>query len=154
MEFGYSNITTLTTPGGAITFTAAGGADRLFNDPAQCRGLGSFEARAPISPKGQTDGAILHPFFLPGAVIVLKGVFHITSASSEAGYITARDTVLEDTYDKARSAAAVSTSTLAFSGGYTISGLKLRAIDIHSRDDRGPMVKGYIIDLVGTTLPT
>jgi hypothetical protein len=154
MIFSYSKITTLVLPGGTITFAEGGGADVLVNEPMGCRGLGSFEARAPVDPRGQIDGYILHPFFLPGANILLKGLFHITSSGTEAGYLSARDTLMDSTYDKLVSGAAVSTGTLNFSGGGSVAGLKVRSSDFHSREDRGPIAKGYIIDLVGTTLPT
>ena len=143
----YSGITSLVTPGGTITFNAAA-ADTLFLDPGQCRGLGEFSARAPVDPKGQTDGYILHPFYLPGVELVLGGWFHIVSSTTEAGYVTARDALMDTTYASAKSAAAVSTSTLNFTSG-SIAGLKVRryapmAISVS--------VKGFMLELVGTAL--
>lgn len=146
-EFSYTKITTLVTPGGTITFNASG-ADTLWLDPTASRGLGDFEARAPVDPRGQSDGFLLHPFFLPGAVLLLTGVFHIVSAGDEAGYVTARDSLMNGTYTKLKSAAATTTSTLNFTGGATISGLKVRRSAFS-----GGFVKGFTVELVGTTLP-
>ena len=146
-EFSYSKITTLSTPGGDITFNAAG-VDTLLPEPGACRGLGDFDARAPISPRGQTSGYLLHPFFLPGAVILLVGVFHIVSSSTDAGYHAARDALMDSTYSKLKSAAASTTCTLNFTGGASIAGLKCRRSSMH-----GLTQKGFAIDLVGTTLP-
>jgi hypothetical protein len=146
-EFSYSKITTLVTPGGTITFNATG-ADTLLLDPEGCRGLGDFDARAPVDPRGQTDGFLLHPFFLPGAVLLLIGLFHIVSSGTEAGYIAARDSLMDGTYSKLKSAAASTTSTLNFTGGATIAGLKCRRSAMS-----GGFQKGFAIDLVGTSLP-
>lgn len=147
MEFSYSKITTLVTPSGTITFNADA-ADTLFLDSENCRGLGEFEARAPFDPAGQTSGYLLHPFFLPGAVLLLGGVFHIVSSGTDAGYLAARDSLMDSTYTKLKSAAATTTSTLNFTGGASISGLKVRRAAFHGR-----LQKGFTIDLVGTTLP-
>lgn len=146
-EFAYSKITTLVTPGGTITFHQAG-ADTLRLAAGSCRGLGSFDARAPVDPAGQTSGFLLHPFYLPGAVILLVGVFDIVSAGTEAGELAARDALMDTTYSKAKSAAATATSTLNFTGGASISGLKVRRYE-----STGEFKKGFTIDLVGTTLP-
>lgn len=146
-EFSYSKITTLVTPGGTITFHEAA-ADTLRLDPQSCRGLGDFEARAPVDPRGQTSGYLLHPFYLPGAVILLVGVFDIISAATESAYVAARDALMDSTYSKLKSAAATSTSTLNFTGGGNITGLKVRRVAMH-----GGFQKGFTIDLVGTTLP-
>ena len=145
-DFAYSKVTTLVTPSGTITFHQTG-SDTLVLDPASCRGLGDFEARAPIDPRGQTDGYILHPFYLPGANILLVGLFDIVSSSTEAGYVTARDALMSGTYLKLKSAAATSTSTLNFTGGGSISGLKVRRGAMH-----GANLKGFTIELVGTSL--
>lgn len=146
-EFSYTKITSLVTPGGTITFNAAA-ADTLYLDPANCRGLGDFDARAPVDPRGQTSGYLLHPFFLPGAELLLGGFFEIVSSGTEAGYVTARDALMDSTYSKLKLAAATSTSTLNFTGGASISGLKVRRSAFHGR-----FQKGFTIDLVGTTLP-
>lgn len=146
-EFSYSKITTLVTPSGTITFNGDA-ADTLFLDPDSCRGLGEFEARAPVDPAGQTSGYLLHPFFLPGAVLLLAGLFHVVSSGTEAGYVAARDALMDSTYAKLKSAAASTTSTLNFTGGASISGLKVRRCAFHGR-----FQKGFTIDLVGTTLP-
>jgi hypothetical protein len=146
-EFSYTKITTLVTPGGTITFNATG-ADTLYLDPGNCRGLGDFDVRAPVDPRGQTSGFLLHPFFLPGAELLLVGIFEIISSGTEAGYVAARDSLMDGTYSKLKSAAATSTSTLNFTGGATISGLKVRRSAFH-----GGFRKGFTIDLVGTTLP-
>ncbi len=146
-ESSYTKITTLVTPAGTITFHGAG-ADTLRLAAGACRGLGAFEARAPVDPAGQTDGYILHRFYLPGAQLLLVGVYDIVSASTEAGYVTARDALMDSTYTKLKSAAAASTSTLNFTGGASIAGLKVRRYE-----PSGEFQKGFTIDLIGTTLP-
>lgn len=146
-EFAYSKITTLVCPGGTITFHQAA-ADTLRLDPANCRGLGDFESRAPVDPAGQTSGYLLHPFFLPGAILLLTGYYDIVSASTEAGYVTARDALMDATYSRLKSAAATATSTLNFTGGGSLAGLKVRRASMS-----GANFKVFTIDLVGTTLP-
>ena len=146
-EFSYTKITTLVTPGGTITFHQAA-ADTLVLSAADCRGLGDFDARAPVDPRGQTSGYLLHPFFLPGATLLLVGIFDIVSSATEAGYLTARGSLMDATYSKLKSAAATSTSTLNFTGGASISGLKVRRTAM-----TGAFQKGFVIDLIGTDLP-
>lgn len=148
-EFAYSKIESLVTPGGTITFNAAA-ADTLQLLPKSCRGLGGFEARGQIDPRGQSDGDLVGTFYLPGARITLGGHFKIVSAVTEAGYVAARDALMDATYAKAKSAAAASSSTLNFTGGASIAGLKIKVYDPHPLEG---VAKGFLIDLVGTTLP-
>ncbi len=148
-EFSYSKISSLVTPGGTITFHAAA-ADTLHLIPSRCRGLGAFEARGQMDPRGQSDGDLIGTFTLPGARITLGGFFKIVSAVTESGYATARDALMDTTYSRAKSAAAAASSTLNFTGGSNIAGLKIRAYDPHTIEG---IVKGFLIELVGTSLP-
>lgn len=99
---GFSDIDTLTTPAGTISFNDDTG-DTLFVDPKRSSGMGMPLVRAPIDNKGQTDGYIVHPFFLEGRHLVLAGMLLIRSAATEAGYRTARDALSSGTEAKLRS---------------------------------------------------
>lgn len=150
-SWSWSNLATLATPGGTITFHS--GADTLVADPGRCRGLGAFEARQPVDPRGQTHGFVIHPSFLPGADLLIVAFFHITSAGGDPGWATARDALMDATYAAAKAGVGSASSTLTFTGGPTISGLKVRAYDPFAWDDRGPGAKGCSIHVVGSDLP-
>ena len=68
-----SDITTLVTPGGTITFNAASG-NTYMVDPDKCSGFGMAAVRAPIDDKGQASGYILHPFYESGTHLVVGGI--------------------------------------------------------------------------------
>lgn len=149
-SWSWTTLATLTTPSGTITFHS--GADTLVADPRQCRGLGAFEARQPVDPRGQTSGYVVHPSFLPGVDMLITALFHITSSATEAGYLTARNTLMDSVYAVAKGGVGTTTSTLAFTGGPTISNLKVRGYEPFSWDG-GAFLKGCSIQLVGTDLP-
>jgi hypothetical protein len=69
----FSDITTLVTGGGTITFNQATG-NTYWIDPTKSSGLGMGQIRAPIDNKGQTSGYILHTFFEEGTHLILAGV--------------------------------------------------------------------------------
>lgn len=117
-SWSYSAITTLVTPAGTITFGT--GTDYLFIDPAASTGLGVSQIRTSIFNKGQTDGYNILPSFEEGQHLVLGGRVIITSSATEAGIVTARDTLLTATRTKLKSILQVS-GTLNFSTGDIIT---------------------------------
>ncbi len=141
-EYSYDRISTLTTPSGTITFNVLG-SDTLLIDPPQCRGLlGPSEVRAPVDDKGQTDGSLLHTFYRKGRQGVLGGIF--VSPSDTTG-VSGRDTLMTDTETKLESLMGISTGTLTFSGGGSITGLKCRAASFFTVQGT---LKGFLIELV------
>lgn len=77
----YSDITTLVTGGGTITFNALTGETFLL-DPGNCAGLDGVKLRKPVDNKGQTDGFIVHPGFEEGLHLVIAGVVIADSVAS------------------------------------------------------------------------
>lgn len=84
---------TLTTPGGTVTFNAATG-DTYLHDPGSCQGLDMAEVRAPIDNAPQTDGGLVHNFFLGPRHVTLGGELLVRTGTTEASTATARN-VLE-----------------------------------------------------------
>jgi len=110
---GYSDITTLATGGGTITFNAASGNTYLI-DPARCTGIiGTGEIRNPVDNKGQTAGFLLHDFFEKGARGVLAGVIIADTTANRNTMQTALKTALRSIL--------TTTGTLSFSGGETLA---------------------------------
>jgi hypothetical protein len=110
---GYSDITTLVTGGGTITFNAASG-NTYFVDPARCSGLiGTGEIRNPVDNKGQTSGFVIHDFFEKGGRGVIAGVLVADTVANRNSMQTALKTAL-------RSILATA-GTLSFSGGETLA---------------------------------
>ncbi len=110
---GYSDITTLATGGGTITFNAATGNTYLI-DPARCSGLiGTGEVRNPVDNRGQQSGFLLHDFFEKGGRGVLGGVI-------VADTVANRNT-MQDSLKAALRSILTTTGTLSFSGGATLA---------------------------------
>jgi hypothetical protein len=110
---GYSDITTLVTPGGTITFNAATGNTYLI-DPARCSGLiGTGEIRNPTNDRGQTDGFIVHARFERGARGVLGGVIVADSVANRNS--------MQDSLKAAVRSIKTTTGTLNFSGGSSLA---------------------------------
>lgn len=110
---GYSDITTLVTGGGTITFNAATGNTYLI-DPQRCTGLiGTGEVRNPVDDRGQQSGFLLHDFFEKGGRGVIAGVI---VADSDAN----RNTMQESLKTALRSI-LTTTGTLNFSGGASLA---------------------------------
>jgi hypothetical protein len=110
---GYSDITTLVTGGGTITFNAATGNTYLI-DPARCSGLiGTGEIRNPVDNRGQQSGFLLHDFFEKGARGVLAGVVVADSVAN-------RNT-MQDNLKTALRSILTTTGTLNFSGGSSLA---------------------------------
>lgn len=110
----YSDITTLVTPGGTITFNAASGPPTYFIDPARCSGLiGTGEIRNPVDDKGQTSGFLIHTFFEKGARGVIGGQLHaLTTVDRET---------LKANLKAALRSILTTTGTLNFSGGASLA---------------------------------
>lgn len=110
---GYSDITTLVTGGGTITFNAATGNTYLV-DPGRCSGIiGTGEIRNPVDDKGQTSGFLLHDFFEKGARGVIGGVI-------VADTVANRNT-MQETLKTALRSILTTTGTLNFSGGSSLA---------------------------------
>lgn len=89
----YSDITTLVTPGGTITFNAATG-NTYHVDPLSSSGLDAVKLRKPIDHKGQTDGYIRHRGFEEGDRIVLAGVIVADTVANRDAMMTSLKTAL------------------------------------------------------------
>ncbi len=137
----YRNITTLVTPAGTLTFNAASG-DRYLIDPARSSGLGMPKVRSPIDNKGQTDGYLLHDFFLEGRHLLLAGDMAIDSATTEAGVVTARDALASDMETKLTSILRA-TGTLNFSAGSALTVKCELGVDFS-----GVWLKSFVFGLV------
>lgn len=110
---GYSDITTLVTGAGTITFNATSGNTYLV-DPARCSGLiGTGEIRNPVDNRGQQSGFLLHDFFEKGARGVVAGVIIADTVAN-------RNT-MQDTLKTALRSILTTTGTLNFSGGSSLA---------------------------------
>lgn len=148
--FSYSDIDRLSTPAGDISFNDETG-DTLWIDPTRSTGLGSSVVRNPTDDKGQTDGELLHDFFLRGQHPVLAGDVLIRSATLDPAYTAARDALLADTRTKCK-AILRATGTLHFTTGETITGVKCEILpDARSDRPQGPSQKSFLIGLVTAT---
>jgi len=92
----YSSITKIELGTTDINFNATG-ADTLLIDPLACTGMDQLPARTPVYVKAATDGANVFPFLKDARPIVLAGIVLIVSSSTEAGYVTARETLIAST---------------------------------------------------------
>lgn len=110
---GYSDITTLATGSGTITFNAASGNTYLI-DPARCSGIiGTGEIRNPVDDRGQQSGFLIHTFFERGARGVVAGVIIADTVAN-------RNT-MQTTLKTALRSILTTTGTLSFSGGETLA---------------------------------
>lgn len=89
----YSDITTLVTSGGTITFNAATGNTYLI-DPLASDGLDDVKLRKPVDHKGQTDGYIRHRGFEEGDRILLAGVIVADTVTNRDAMMTNLKTAL------------------------------------------------------------
>lgn len=89
----YSDITTLVTAGGTITFNAATGNTYLV-DPLASTGLDAVKLRKPVDHKGQTDGYIRHQGFEEGDRILLSGVIVADTTANRDAMIGSLKTAL------------------------------------------------------------
>lgn len=147
-EWSYSAIDQIQAPGGNIPCNG-NATDSWFIVPAASTGLGESSIRGQDDERGQDDGLIMHPRFLGGHQIALKMLTHILSASTDAGYLTARDTLITDT--RTRLKAMINTDgTLHFAGGQSIT-CRTRAIGPPLSDQPDPAMKSILIVLVSAT---
>lgn len=108
----YSDITTLVTTGGTITFNAATGNTYLI-DPQASTGLDAVKLRKPVDNKGQTDGYIRHRGFEEGDRILLSGVIVADTVANRNAMMANLTTAL--------AATKVSDGTLNFGAGGALS---------------------------------
>lgn len=135
----FSDITTLVTGGGTITFNAASGNTYMI-DPNASTGLGMGAVRAPIDNKGQTAGYILHNFFEEGTHFVLSGII-------VADTVANRNTMMDNLKAALRSI-LTTTGTLNFGSGATASVKCDVACDF---PNQSAMLKGFVFGLVSAT---
>jgi hypothetical protein len=136
---GYSDITTLVTPGGTLTFNAATGNTYLI-DPSRCTGIiGTGEIRNPVDDRGQTSGFLLHDFFERGARGVLAGVIVVDTVSNRNS--------MQDSMKAALRSILTTTGTLNFSSGSVAVQFEL-GCDFPAL---GGIVKGFQFGLVSAS---
>lgn len=137
---GYSDITTLVTPGGTITFNAASG-DTYFVDPFKCSGLiGTGGIRNPVDDRGQTSGFLVHTFFEEGARGVIAGLIKTDDVATRESMQTALKTALRSIL--------TTTGTLNFSGGASLAVKFELGLDFPHIQG---IAKGFQFGLVGAT---
>jgi hypothetical protein len=148
-EWSYSAIDQVQTPGGNIPVNTGSG-DHFFIDAGRSTGLGVSDIRGSDDERGQDDGLLLHPRFLGGQQIALLAIALILSASTDAGYLTARDTFLTDVRTKLKTAINAD-GALHFAGGQSIA-VRTRAIGPpQSEDALGRATKSMLVVLVSAT---
>jgi spore coat protein U-like protein len=137
----YSDITTLVTGGGTITFNATTGNTYLI-DPAASSGLDGVELRKQIDKRAQTDGLIAHDGFEDGLHLVLAGVIVADTVTNRNSMISALKTALRSI--------ASTTGTLNF--GSTPSITVEWELGVEFPVWRGH-VRGFRFGLLATTAP-
>lgn len=141
----WSDITTLVTPAGTLTFNEATG-DTYYVDPKRSSGLGMGEIRAPIDDKGQTDGFILHDFFEKGAMLLIGGLI---LARTDTTGVTGADTLISEMVTRLRSILRA-TGTLNFGSGAALT------VKCNVKPDFPSGVgdeKGFVFGLVSASPP-
>lgn len=113
----WSDLTTIVTPSGTLTFNAAAG-DTYFVDPKRSDGLGMGEIRNPVDDKGQADGFILHRFFEKGAMLLVAGA---VLARTDTTGTTGADTLMAAMTTALRSTLS-SSGTMNFGSSAAIVG--------------------------------
>lgn len=113
----WSDLTTIVTPSGTLTFNATTG-DTYFVDPARSDGLGMGEIRNPTDDRGQIDGFILHRYFEKGALLLVAGT---VLARSDTTGTTGADALMGAMVTALRSTLN-STGTMNFGSGAAIAG--------------------------------
>jgi hypothetical protein len=143
----WSDLQTLTTPAGVLTFNEATG-DTYFVDPERSSPLGAGATDAPVDDKGQTHGSLLHPAFEKGALLVVAGV---VLARTDTTGVAGADALMTDMIAKCRSILDA-TGTLAFGSGASIVGqCNLLPTFPHLRGD----LKGFLFGFVSeSVMPT
>jgi hypothetical protein len=136
---GFSDITSLATPAGTITFVSPLAATSgLIIDPKQSTGLGSGEVRSAVDNRAGEDGFILHPeWYEAGATFVLAGIIRAVDAAE-------RNSFQSDTKAKLRSILSA-TGTLNFSGAPSATVRWYLAVDFPAIDT---YLKGFRFGLI------
>lgn len=137
----YSDITTLATGGGTITFNASSG-NTYHLDPARCTGLDGVKLRKQVDDKGQTDGFIIQNGFEEGLHLMLAGVI-------VADTVANRNTMISNLKAALRSIDST-TGTLSFGAGGSISVEFEVGVDFPTW---GGPVKGFVFGLIAETSP-
>lgn len=148
-EYSYTAIDQIQTPGGNVAYNTGSG-DHFYTDPARCTGLGEVVIRGQDDERGQSDGLLLHPRYLGGQLIGLLSIAHILSATTDPGYVTARDALLTDLKTKLKTIVNAD-GTLHFAGGQSIT-VRARTIGApQSESSLGPSVKSVLVVLISAT---
>jgi hypothetical protein len=108
----YSDITTLVTGGGTITFNAATGNTYLI-EPGRSSGLDGVVVDKPIDPKGQTDGFLRHAGFEQGSHLLIAGVLVADTVANRNTMMSNLKTALRSIVD--------TDGTLNFGAGGSLS---------------------------------
>ena len=138
-RYAYSDITTLVTSAGTVTFNTVSGLGAFYIDAKRSSGLGMPRVRSPIDNKGQTDGYLLHDFFLEGKHLLLAGTV-VPTSNTDAD----RDTMCA-ALESALTSIIRATGTLNIGGGGSLTvkcdiGADFPAVDAN--------VKGFVFGLV------
>jgi hypothetical protein len=147
-EWSYTAIDKITTGPGDIPCNGFA-TDSWYIVPSRSTGLGVSPIRGSDDERGQDDGLILHPRFYGGQMIALMGLAYIKSSGTDAGYLTARDTLITDTRTKLK-AIVNADGTLHFTGGQTIT-VRARDIGAPQSDQPDPAMKSMLMLLVSAT---
>lgn len=139
MSAGYSDITSIGTPAGTISFVSPlSASEGLVVDPKQSTGLGSGEVRTAIDNRAGESGFILHPeWYEAGSIFVLVGIMRFASSSD-------RNAAQADLKTKLRSMLAA-TGTLNFTGAPSATVRWHMAVDFPAIDAH---IKGFRFGLV------
>ncbi len=141
----WSDLSTLVTPAGTLTFNAASG-DTYWVDPKRSVGLGMGEIRNPIDDKGQTDGFLLHDFFEKGSMLLRAG---LVLARTDTTGITGANALMSGMTTKLRSILRA-TGTLSFGSGAALT------VKCNVRADYQTIegdLKGFVFGLVSASPP-
>lgn len=137
----YSDITTLVTGGGTITFNAATG-NTYWIDPGRSSGLDSVRMRKPFDNRGQDDGFLVHDGFEEGLHLVLAGVLVADTVANRNTQIANLKTALRSIKSTA--------GTLNFGAGGSISVEWEMGVDF---PQWAGYVKGFTFGLIATNAP-
>lgn len=132
------------------TFTAFddGSDDYLHLDPTACTGGEDAPLRTTVEDAPGLDGVLVMPPFDGAQIITLAGDLIITSATDDAGYFTAMDT-LAAAIKSALDAMKAAPDDLVHSGG-TLKVWKYAAIDTSYQGALKRVTFGVVVDVFAT----
>jgi hypothetical protein len=137
----YSDITTLVTGGGTITFNATNGNTYLIEADASS-GLDGVQLDKPFDPKGQTDGFLVHDGFENGLHLLLSGILVVDTVANRNTMMTNLKTALRSI--------KTTPGTLNFGSTASISVEWEIGIDFPIWSGN---VKRFVFGLIATTAP-